>query len=291
MKTIPISVLIPTRNEARNLAPVLESISGWADEVVIVDSGSTDGTVEMAEARGAKVLQFRYEGGWPKKRQWALDTFAFRNDWIFLLDADEIVTPELRDEIERAIRDEGIAGYYIRLESVFLGRRMRHAGSSLWKLNLFRRGKGAYERRFDRHTREMSDVEIHEHVRVDGETRKLKRAIEHRNVNSLHRYIAKHNEYSTWEAELVYNMKLGIRSADEIPPKLFGTQAQRRRWIKAKLYSVPGFSLGVFLYSYLFRLGVLDGVPGLIWSGFQAVQGFHTKAKVREMMLERRREP
>jgi glycosyltransferase involved in cell wall biosynthesis len=102
---IPISVLIPTRNEARNLPRCLAPLVGWADEIVVVDSQSTDASSDLAESCGARVLQFRYAGGWPKKRQWALDTYSWQNEWVLLLDADEILTDALKDEIEEAIRD------------------------------------------------------------------------------------------------------------------------------------------------------------------------------------------
>ncbi|HMH00806.1 MAG TPA: hypothetical protein VK555_05295, partial [Terriglobales bacterium] len=93
-------------------------------------------------------------------------------------------------------------------------------------------------------------------------------------------YIQKHDEYSNWEARVLSN---GEKTADELPPSFFGTQAQRRRWLKRKLYRLPGSPLLLFVYRYIFRLGFLDGIPGLIYCGFQAVQMFHTKAKIYEL--------
>ena len=97
-----LSVLIPVRNEARNVGRCLEALRGWADEIVVVDSDSNDGTQEIARSHAANVVQFHYAGGWPKKRQWALDTYAWRNPWILLLDADEIMTAEVRRAISEA---------------------------------------------------------------------------------------------------------------------------------------------------------------------------------------------
>jgi len=126
----------------------------------------------------------------------------------------------------------------------------------------------------------MCDMEVHEHVVVDGKTAKLKNSLLHHNVESLSRYIQKHDEYSNWEARVLSN---GEKTADELPPSFFGTQAQRRRWLKRKLYRLPGSPLLLFVYRYIFRLGFLDGIPGLIYCGFQAVQMFHTKAKIYEL--------
>src|SRR5258708_7440872 len=100
--TLPVSVIVPVRNEARNLPRCLESLRE-VGEVYVVDSQSSDETVEIARSFGAKVVQFHYAGGWPKKRQWAMDTLPLAYDWVFLVDADEALTPELPDEIRRAV--------------------------------------------------------------------------------------------------------------------------------------------------------------------------------------------
>ncbi len=101
---LPVSVIVPARNEARNLPRCLESLAG-VGEVYVIDSQSTDDTVEIAQSHGAKVVQFHYAGGWPKKRQWAMDTLPLAYDWILLLDADEVLTPELVEEIRRALQN------------------------------------------------------------------------------------------------------------------------------------------------------------------------------------------
>jgi glycosyltransferase involved in cell wall biosynthesis len=275
---IPISVLIPTRNEARNLPRCFDALVGWADEIVVVDSQSTDATSELAESCGAHVLQFRYSGGWPKKRQWALDTFPWRNEWILLLDADEILTDSLKKEIEEAIRDPKCAGYWLRFQLVFLGKMLRFGDTALWKLFLFRRGKGRYEKRLDGQDASMSDVEIHEHVVVDGPTRRLQSPVRHENWNALDRYIAKHNEYSNWEAHVFVRGTSG-----ELHPTFFGNQAQRRRWLKQTFTMFPGSPLWRFLYVYVLRLGFLDGYAGFVYSMFKFVQTFHVKAKIHEL--------
>lgn len=276
---LPISVIVAARNEEKNLPRCLEALRE-VGEVYVVDSSSTDATAEIAQSFGAKLVQFDYQGGWPKKRQWAMDNLPLSYDWILLLDADEAMTAELTQEIRLAIANPAISGYYISLRMYFLGRLLRYGGAGFWKLSLFRKGKGRYECRLRDQNSSMADMEIHEHVVVDGATARLRNPLEHRNVDSLSRYIQKHDEYSNWEARVL--MRSGNEDS-ELPPALFGTQAQRRRWLKRGLYGLPGSPGALFLYRYVLRGGFLDGVPGLIYCAFQAVQMFHTKAKIYEL--------
>ena len=283
VQVLPVSVIVPVRNEARNLPRCLESLAG-VGEIYVIDSQSTDDTVSIAQSRGAKVVQFHYAGGWPKKRQWAMDTLPFAYDWILLLDADEVLTPELVEEIRRVVQNPGVNGYFIRLQMYFLGRVLRRCDASFWKLSLFRKGRGHFECRLKDQDASMADMEIHEHVVVDGPTAELRNALVHHNVDSLSRYILKHNEYSNWEARVLLKAE-GDPEDDsgEMSADLFGTQAQRRRWLKRHLYRLPGSPVLLFLYRYVFRLGFLDGMPGLIYCTFQAVQMFHSKAKIYEL--------
>src|ERR1700687_1886074 len=140
---LPVSVIVPVRNEARNLPRCLRSLSG-VGEVYVIDSESTDDTAQIARSHGAKVVQFHYAGGWPKKRQWAMETLPLAYDWILLLDADEVLTPQLAEEIRQAIRNPCCDSYYIALRMHFLGRVLRHSNASFYKLSLFRRGKGRF---------------------------------------------------------------------------------------------------------------------------------------------------
>jgi len=276
---LPITVIIPVRNEAHNLARCLSPLAG-VGEIFVVDSQSSDGTVAIAESFGATVIQFHYRGGWPKKRQWAMDSLEIAHDWILLLDADEVVTPPLAEEIRHAIQRTDVAGYRIRLEIRFLGRTLRHCDASFWKLALFRKGRAHYECRLKDQNRSMADMEVHEHIVVDGPTAELHHALVHHNVESLSRYIEKHNEYSNWEARVLLEQ---ADDSGEMKASLFGNQAQRRRWLKKKLYRLPGSPVLLFLYRYIARLGFMDGVPGMIYCGMQAVQMFHTKSKIYEL--------
>ncbi len=284
---LPVSVIVPVRNEACNLPRCLRSLAG-VGEVYVIDSESTDDTAQIARSHGAKVVQFHYAGGWPKKRQWAMDTLPLAYDWILLLDADEVLTPELIAEIRRAVQNPAVNGYSIRLQMYFLGRVLRHCDASFWKLSLFRKGRGRFECRLKDQDASMADIEIHEHVVVDGPTAEVHNALVHHNADSLSRYILKHNEYSNWEARVLLQPE---GAAEEVSADLFGTQPQRRRWLKRNLYRMPGSPVLLFLYRYIFRLGFLDGVPGLIYCAFQAVQMFHSKAKIYELKSEPKSEP
>lgn len=276
---LPVTVIVAARNEARNLPRCLESFRG-VGEVYVIDSQSTDATVEIAQSYGARVVQFYYEGGWPKKRQWAMDTLPVANDWIFLVDADEALTPELADEIRTAIQNPAYDGYYVALRMFFLGHELRHSGASFYKLSLFRRGKGRFECRLKEQDESMADMEVHEHVVLAGKAAKLRHPLLHHNVESLSHYIRKHDEYSNWDARVWLE---GEGNAKDLAPSVFGTQAQRRRWLRKNFFSIPGSPVLFFLYKYVFSLGFLDGVPGLIYCGLQGVQFFHIKAKIYEL--------
>ncbi len=281
---LPVSVIVPVRNEAHNLPRCLQSLQS-VGEVYVIDSQSTDNTAAVAESYGAKVVQFHYRGGWPKKRQWAMDALPLAYDWILLLDADEVLTPELVEEIRQSIQDPRTDGYYIALQMHFLGRQLRYGGASFWKLSLFRKGLGRFECRLRQQDASMADMEVHEHVVVEGTTHKLKQPLIHHNVESFARYIQKHNDYSNWEARVWLNGKCNEKGED-IEPSLWGTQAQRRRWLRRRFLGLPGSPTLYFLYKYVLNLGFLDGVPGLIYCTMQGIQFFHIKVKIYELKHE-----
>lgn len=139
---------------------------------------------------------------------------------------------------------------------------------------------GHFECRTSDQDESMCDMEVHEHVIVKGSVRRLKHKLVHRNVDSLARYIQKHNEYSNWETRVWSDT--AVRT-DALAPALFGSQAQRRRWLRKHFLRWPGSPLAFFIYKYVLRAGLLDGVPGLIYCAFQAIQLFHVKAKLYEM--------
>src|SRR5260370_16867467 len=160
---LPVTAIVAVRNEARNLPRCLESLREMG-EVYVVDSQSSDATVQIAESYGAHVVQFHYQGGWPKKRQWAMESLPLAHDWIFLVDADEALTPELGQEILDATQNPNYDGYYIALRMYFLGRELLHSGASFEKLSLFRRAKDRYEFRLREQNPSIPHMKVHEPV-------------------------------------------------------------------------------------------------------------------------------
>src|ERR1035437_3529808 len=172
--SVAVSVLIPVKNEEFHIQACLDSVR-WANEIVVVDSQSQDKTGELAEAAGAVVVQFHYSPGGPKKKNWAMESVAFRNEWILILDADERITPELANEIQDAVRHPGDrAGFYLNRKFYFLNQFIRHAGYyPSWNLRLLKRGCGVYEKFTDTDT-QSGDNEVHEHVILHGKAGHLR---------------------------------------------------------------------------------------------------------------------
>ncbi|MEY2549953.1 MAG: hypothetical protein QOG12_97, partial [Verrucomicrobiota bacterium] len=206
-RAVPVSVIIPVRQEAGNLPRCLESAK-WADEIFVVDSHSTDATAEIAAGRGAKVVQFEFNGIWPKKKNWALENLPFRNDWVFILDADEVLPPEAEHEFAKAIAEAGeVAGYWINRRFMFMGKWLRHSYYPNWNLRLFRHSLGRYEKLTDADTR-SGDNEVHEHVIVNGPTGRLRCEMDHYAFPTVEVFVEKHNRYSNWEARVSAESKL-----------------------------------------------------------------------------------
>ena len=170
MLKAPVSVILPVKNEAVNLPSCLDHLV-WADEVFVVDSHSTDGTIEIAEKRGAKVVQFDFNGVYPKKKNWAIENLPFKNPWVLIVDADEHIPEELASEITAAIDRPEIDGYFLNRQFFFLGKWIKHCGYyPSWNLRLFRRERGRYER-IEAPGADCGDNEVHEHVILDGHSR------------------------------------------------------------------------------------------------------------------------
>ena len=198
---VPVSVIVPIKNEAENLPRCLASVA-WADEIFVVDSQSSDGSQKIAQEHGAQVVQFAFNGTWPKKKNWALEHLPFRNDWVFILDADEVLPAEAEAEFRSAIANAGAtAGYWINRRFMFMGRWLRHAYYPNWNLRLFRHSLGRYEKLTEVATA-SGDNEVHEHVVVDGPTGRLRCEMDHYAFPSVEVFVEKHNRYSNWEARV-----------------------------------------------------------------------------------------
>ena len=190
-----LSVLIPTLNEGRNIVACLQSVT-WADEVVVVDSGSSDGTQELARRCGARVVDFNWNGRAPKKKNWALENVRWNNEWLLILDADERVTPMLAEEIKEALIQPEADGYFINRRFMFLGKWIRYCGySPSWNLRLFRHQKGRYETLHSSDTG-SGDNEVHEHLVLDGRTAHLSHEMLHFAYPVIFTWMVKDNRYS-----------------------------------------------------------------------------------------------
>jgi glycosyltransferase involved in cell wall biosynthesis len=274
---VPVSVLVPIKNEAGNLRRCLDSVK-WADEVFVVDSQSRDGSLEIAQESGAHVVQFQFNGTWPKKKNWALENIPFRNDWVFILDADEVLPSEAEDEFARTIANAGeIAGYWINRRFMFLGRWLRHSYYPNWNLRLFRRALGRYEKLTEANTN-SGDNEVHEHVIVQGPTGRLRCEMDHYAFPSVEVFVEKHNRYSNWEARVSADRRLSGSAA-----QIRSEPVERRRKLKLLSQRLPCRPLLRFLYIYLWQRGFLDGREGYYFARLHAMYELLSVAKTYEL--------
>ena len=274
MSVAPISVLILTFNEEANLPDCLASIRGWSDDIFVVDSFSTDRTVEIANEFGARIVQHEFQ--YPaQQKNWALDNLPFRHEWILMLDADERVPGELQQEITQVVNQDGggFVGFWMRYRLIFYGKWIRHCGwYPTWILRLVRVGKSRWE-----------DRPVDEHPILEGRAGRLQNDLIHENLRDMTFWIEKHNRYSTQNAHLYYDL-LGSGALNGINPRLLGTQAERKRFIKQRIWPhLPARSLWFFLYLYILRLGFLDGVHGLRFCLMHAIFQEFTSMKLWEL--------
>ncbi len=278
MSRVPVSVILPVRNEAANLPRCLASVA-WASEVWVVDSHSTDATAEIATAAGARVVQFAFSGTWPKKKNWALETLAFTHEWVLLLDADEVMPPGAEAELRAIVENPGGAdGYWINRRFNFLGTWLRHAYYPNWNLRLFRHRLGRFEQLTGAAT-ESGDVEVHEHAVVRGETARLRSEMDHYAFPTVAAFIEKHNRYSNWEAHVAVEGGLAGGSA----PQHFSARA--RRWLRRVSLRLPCRPLLRFLYVYVWQRGFLDGWAGYYFARLHGTYEFLCVAKTYELRL------
>ena len=274
--SLPVTVVIPARNEEANLPSCLAALGSHFQEIVVVDSGSEDQTKEIAAAAGAKVLDFQWDGRFPKKRNWALRHHDFRTPWVLFLDADERVTPEFVEELARTLPGTSHSGFWISFTNWFLEQPLRH-GDVFRKLGLFQVGAGEYER-FPEDWWSQLDMEVHEHPVLDGSMGEIRARLEHHDFRGLKHYIAKHNEYSTWEA----NRFRWLQSAGaEEWAKLNQRQRFKYRhldkWWLAWVY---------WFASYLLKKGFLDGRAGWTFNGLKRRYFDDIRLKIKETQAD-----
>ncbi len=276
-----LSLLVPVKDEQANLRRCLESVK-WIDEMFVVDSNSKDGTKKIAHDFGAKVVQFEYSGGWPKKKNWALENLAFSNDWVLILDADECLPTEAEKEINKIVCDPNPDhdGYWINRRYSFLGKTLKHAYFPNWNLRLFKHKLGRYEKITDLDTH-SGDNEIHEHVVVQGSTGKLKSIIDHHAFPTIESFVEKHNRYSNWEA-------IVESSTEDNEESLQHSQVKGKRRLRRLFRKLPFRPTIRFLYVYLWQKGIFDGWEGYVFARLHAQYEFLSEAKARAILRSRK---
>lgn len=267
MEKIPVSVIVPVKNEEKNLPKCLSLLKDFS-EVIVVDSHSTDKTPEIVRAFGYRLIDFAWNGQFPKKRNWVLRNVLLQNIWVLFLDADEMVTDKFIACIRKKIDHTDCCGFWIHYNDHFMGRQLKH-GVKMRKLALFRKDKGEYEY-IDEHAWSPLDMEIHEHPIIAGKVETFPVPLIHDDYKGLEHYIAKHNAYSTWEVHRFFQLR---KSETYLTFRQKVKYFLLDSWALAPLY---------FFYAYFIRLGFLDGKSGLLFSLYKMEYFFHIKSKIEE---------
>lgn len=271
---LDLTIVIPVRNEERNLSKCLLAIGDdLARHVVVLDSVSTDRTRSIAEAYGATVLSFVWDGKFPKKRNWFLRNHTPTTKWVMFLDADEILTDAFKAELRKKLQsDDSYVGYWLQYTVYFLGKQNK-GGYFLRKLALFQVGAGEYEK-IDEDKWSQLDMEIHEHPVLEGKIGTISSKIDHQDLRGVSYYVTKHNEYSSWEAARFLQL-----TSDK-------KQSERWSWmqkVKYGLMRTPWLGPAYFFGSYILMGGFRDGTRGLAFGILKMAYFTQTYLKIREM--------
>lgn len=251
IQSVPVSVIITTLNEAKNLPRCLAALKDF-DEVIVVDSHSSDETPEVARQWGTQVVLYKWDGKYPKKRQWCLDTLKTKNDFIFFVDADEKVTPELINEIRQS--DFAAAGYFVKGQYVWNGRPLRH-GLMNNKLCLINRHKMEFPVVDDLDIPGMGEIEGHyqpvlKSDYVSEKIDQMKSPLLHYAYGDIKGWQARHERYAVWEAEMMRR--------NGYPPDPVAWRQVIKRCIRGQ----PVQKYIAFLHSYVLKKGFCDGRAG-----------------------------
>ena len=263
-----ISVLIQSYNEETNIRHALESCA-WADEIFVVDNFSSDATPDIVKSFSNTHLVQRKFDGYAKQKNWALDTLPFTGEWICILDADECITPELRDELVRVTSDSlSPECWYVNRRFYFLGRWIRHAGwYPSWSLRFFKKSAARYE-----------DRGVDEHMIPSGSVGYIAKDLIHEDHKGLEAWIKKHNRYSSLEATE------RIRPTETLDGSLFSRNpVEQKRALKNIFYRLPGRPFLRFFIMYVIQRGFLDGYPGFVFCILRGIQEFHISIKLKEL--------
>jgi glycosyltransferase involved in cell wall biosynthesis len=240
-----VTVIILTYNEEENIARAIQNTIGWAKEVIVLDSFSSDDTIEIAKAKGAKIVQKKFDN-YSSQRNFAIQEIKMNSDWILFLDADEYLSEELKVEITSVLKNPEVDGYYLKRRFYFNGKWIRWGGYyPTWILRLFRKDKGLFQR------------EINEHLVLKGITGKLNNYFADDNQKPMRFWWKKHIDYAQQEALSLYKGNL-----NKIELNLWGSQADRKLWIRYRIWNrLPVFirPFIYYFYRYILRFGFLDG--------------------------------
>lgn len=255
------TVIILTKNEETDIERCIRSVEGWVKRIVIVDSGSTDRTVEIAERLGVEIVRHEPFVDYGRQFNWAIDNLRIKTTWVFRLDADEVITPELRKELEKELEHhatDDVSGFMMRYKVEFMGKYLMHGGFyPFQKITIFKYGKGRFEERA-----------MGEHIVLsEGRCVYLRNDAIHHTLKTLDLYINKHNWYATREVQDYFDVRSGRENA------LLDGQPERAKKLRDGLYyRLPMFLRAklFFWYRYYLRLGFLDGTPGYIFAFLQA---------------------
>lgn len=271
---IPLTVVVLTKNEEVAIRRCLESVSE-IDQVIVIDSNSTDQTVRVAQEMGASVIDFKWNGKYPKKKQWALESLAIRNDWVLFLDADEALSTSLIAELRKLFDGSFLNDYgafVITLDYFFMGKLLRF-GHKVKKVALLNRSCCSFPLIDDLHVTNMWEVEGHYQPICKKQIGNLRGHITHLDPDTLFDYFARHNRYSDWEAELRMNPKMqwDVRNAKTSQGAIFDR--------------IPGKPFFFFVYSFLFRFGWRDGRAGLNYALALSFYYWQISIKVQEKRI------
>ena len=271
---MPVSILILTLNEETNIGACLDALAGF-DDIVVFDSLSKDRTKDIALAKGARVVERPFDN-WAAHQNWAMNNIAFKHPWVFYLDADERMTPELREEILAIARDQGRkeVAYYCGRKNFFLGKWIRHAMPPGMIMRFFKPGTIRFERL-------VNPVPV-----IDGPHGYLRHYFEHYNFSKgLTEWFDKHNKYSLFEA--MEGMKLREKPVG-LGALFSGDPFERRRALKELSFRLPLRPLVKFLWMYVIKRGFLDGRAGYTYCKLQAMYEYMIVVKMRELARRER---
>jgi glycosyltransferase involved in cell wall biosynthesis len=260
-----VSVIILTHNEEKHIGRCIASLLPFTDQIFIVDSFSTDQTVEIARAMGAVVVQNPWVN-YATQFNYGIRHIPFQSTWLMRMDADEYVLPKLATEINTRLKTQpdDVSGIYVKRRVMFMNRWMRHGDYyPIWLLRLWRSGQGICEESW-----------MDEHIKLStGRSIQFDHDLVDHNLNNLTWWTQKHNLYAIREVIDILNIRFNFDQSIRVEPKMFGTQEQRKRYLKMRYASLPLFTrpLLYFLYRYIVRLGLLDGRPGLMWHFLQGL--------------------